>query len=41
LGKVDKGTRRRGDVVFELPFGVNPLLLRVRADKTSFLEVVL
>ena len=40
FGAVDKGSRRRGELVFELPFGVNPLVLTVRADQASFLEVV-
>ena len=41
FGKVDKGVRRRGDVVFELPFGVNPLVLTVQADKASYVEIAL
>ena len=41
LGRVDKGTRRRGEVVFRLPFGVNPLVLIIRADKASHLEIAL
>jgi hypothetical protein len=40
LGTIERGTKRRGDVVFKLPFGVNPLVLTVTADKTSYLEVV-
>ena len=41
FGSIDKNQRKRGDVVFELPFGVNPLVLTIRADADSFLEIVL